>query len=119
MGKTDFFTLRVYGVIKGFPKEEVCSLMSRHEKAVSSIPADITKGCRWDSQPDFVKPLHIAPGSANEAEYHLILSNDLTYFNSRDLEVLCKLVNEIKAMLITLSGKPGHLNKPRRLLLNT
>jgi four helix bundle protein len=103
--KAHEFTLRVYEVTKTFPKEEIYSLTNQLRRASSSIPANIAEGCGKNSQPDFANFLNIALGSANEAEYHLILSKDLKYLKEDNYEELCKTINDIKAMLIALIAK--------------
>jgi four helix bundle protein len=103
--KGHLFTLKVYDVTKLFPKEEIYSLTNQIRRAASSIPANIAKGCGKNSQNEFAHFLNIALGSANEAEYFLILSKDLGYLNQGNFELLFQTVNEIKAMLISLIGK--------------
>ncbi len=75
--KGHLFTLKVYDVTKLFPKEEIYSLTNQIRRAASSIPANIAEGCGKNSQNEFAHFLNIALGSANEAEYFLILSKDL------------------------------------------
>ncbi len=99
------FTLKVYEVTKYFPKEELYSLTNQLRRAASSIPANIAEGCGKNSNPDFGKFLNIALGSSNEAEYYLILSKDLNYLNEQNFDDLSKIINEIKAMLISLIAK--------------
>jgi four helix bundle protein len=104
-GKAHEFTLSVYEVTKAFPKEEIYSLTNQLRRASSSIPANIAEGCGKNSQPDFANFLNIALGSANEAEYYLLLSKDLKYLKEESYIDLFKLINEIKAMLIALITK--------------
>jgi four helix bundle protein len=101
-GKDHLFTLNIYEATKQFPKEETYSLTSQLRRAASSIPANIAEGCGKNSQLDFAKFLNIALGSANEAEYFLILAKDLNYIRPVDVEILISLINEVKAMLIAL-----------------
>lgn len=103
--KGHLFTLKVYDVTKLFPKEEIYSLTNQIRRAASSIPSNIAEGCGKNSQNEFAHFLNIALGSANEAEYFLILSKDLEYLNQKNFELLLQAVNEIKAMLISLIGK--------------
>ena len=103
--KAHQFTLKVYETTKLFPKEEIYSLTSQLRRASASIPANIAEGCGKNSQLNFANFLNIALGSANEAEYYLILSKDLKYLNAEDFEELLKTINEVKAMLIALNVK--------------
>jgi four helix bundle protein len=94
---------------KDFPREELYGLTSQIRRAASSIPANIAEGCGKRTRNDFAHHLNIALGSANEAEYFLILSRDLKYLKQELFEILFKIINEVKGMLISLIGKvrPG------------
>lgn len=110
-GKAHHFTLKVYEVSKSFPKDELYSLTNQLRRAASSIPANIAEGCGKNSQSEFAHFLNISLGSANEAEYFLILSKDLNYLNTDDFTKLSVSINEIKAMLITLINKVREASK--------
>jgi len=103
--KAHQFTLKVYGVTKSFPKEELYSLTSQLRRAASSIPANIAEGCGKNSKHELAHHLNISLGSANEAEYFLILSKDLLYLEVISFEELFHLINEVKGMLIALINK--------------
>jgi four helix bundle protein len=103
--KAHEFTMKVYEVSKQFPREEIYSLTNQLRRAASSVPANIAEGCGRQTSGDLARHLNIALGSANEAEYFLILAKDLNYLNEENYNVLFLLINEIKAMLITLINK--------------
>ena len=103
--KAHLFTLRVYEVSKRFPKEEIYSLTNQLRRAAASIPANIAEGCGKKGQNELAHFLNIALGSSNEAEYFLLLSKDLNYLTIDDHDKLHFLINEVKAMLISLIGK--------------
>ena len=103
--KAHEFTLKVYEITKIFPKEEVYGLVSQLRRAASSIPANMAEGCGKNTQAELAHYLNISLGSANEAEYFLILSKDLKYVKEDVFSSLFSMVNEVKAMLITLIGK--------------
>ncbi|WP_462254705.1 four helix bundle protein [Ferruginibacter sp.] len=103
--KAHRFTLEVYQVSAAFPKTETYGLTSQLRRAASSIAANIAEGCGKNSKLDFANYLNISLGSSNEAEYFILLSKDLNYITSENYEILTKLVNEIKAMLIALIAK--------------
>ncbi len=77
--KAHHFTLQVYEASKLFPKDELYSLTNQLKRAAASIPANIAEGCGKNTQNEFAHYLNISLGSANEAEYFLILSKDLNY----------------------------------------
>jgi four helix bundle protein len=99
------FTFQVYECTRAFPKEELYSLTNQLRRSSSSIPANIAEGCGKSSNPDFANFLNIARGSANESEYYLILSKDLSYLKEEIFEKLYNLINEVKGMLIALINK--------------
>jgi four helix bundle protein len=99
------FTLKIYEVTIHFPKEEIYSLTNQLRRAAYSIPSNIAEGCGKKSQLDFANFLNIALGSANEAEYFILLAKDLSYLNTENYTTLFSDINEIKAMLIGLINK--------------
>ena len=107
-GKAYQFSLMIYEVTKLFPKEEVYGLTSQTRRAAVSIAANIAEGCGKNTNPDFAKFLNIALGSSNESEYFILLAKDLTYLSDEKYETLSVLINEIKAMLISLIARVRH-----------
>ncbi len=103
--KSHDFTLKVYETTKSFLKEELYILTSQLRRAAASIPANIAEGCGKNSNAELAHFLNIALGSANEAEYFLILSKDLHYLSAIHFDEVFKLVNEVKGMLISLISK--------------
>ena len=103
--KAHLFTLSIYNVTKSFPKEEMYSLTNQLRRAASSLPANIAEGCGKNSKADLANFLNISLGSANEAEYFLILSKDLNYLPLLLFNELNDTINQIKAMLISLFQK--------------
>jgi len=103
--KAHQLTLNVYKESKHFPKEELYSLTNQLRRASSSIPANIAEGCGKNTSGDFANFLNIALGSANEAEYFILLSKDLEYLSAEKYDTLSNQINEIKAMLISLISK--------------
>lgn len=98
-------TLDIYKESKPFPKEELYSLTSQLRRASTSIPANIAEGCGKNTPADLANFLNIALGSANEAEYFLLLAKDLGYLAYDRYEFLFNEINEVKAMLISLINK--------------
>ncbi len=98
-------TLKVYGVSKSFPKEEVFGLTSQIRRSASSIPCNIAEGCGRYTSKDFANFLQIALGSANETDYLLLLAKDLNYLSENDFINLQEKINKIRAMNINLLEK--------------
>ena len=103
--KAHYFTLQVYKLSEAFPKTETYGLTNQLRRASSSIAANIAEGCGKNTKADFANFLNILLGSANEAEYFILLVKDLNYLSFKNFEELSKLINEIKAMLIVLISK--------------
>ncbi|MDX4975373.1 four helix bundle protein [Myroides odoratimimus] len=70
-GKDQLLVKNIYGIIKGFLKEELFGLISQLRRASSFIPTNIAEGCGRGSEADFKRSLQIALGSASESEYLL------------------------------------------------
>ncbi len=92
-------TLAVYKATVAFPREELYGLTSQVRRSCAAMPANIAEGCgRW-SNADLARFLQIAPGSASELEYHLLLTRDLSFLEEPEHERLTREVKEIKRML--------------------
>jgi four helix bundle protein len=74
-------------------------------RAASSIPANIAEGCGRRGNAELHRFLQMAMGSANELEYHLLLSKDLEYLKVEDHQRLQPQVEEVKRMLASLIRK--------------
>ena len=103
--KSREFCSALYAATAKFPMEEKYGLTNQLRRASVSIPSNIAEGCGRNSQMEFAHFLNIAMGSANESEYHLILSKDLLFLKEEDYSTLFTLINEIKGMLIALIAK--------------
>jgi len=97
--KSHTLVLEVYSLTKSFPKDELYGLTNQIRRAATSIPTNIAEGCGRDSNPDFLRFLYIAMGSASELEYLLQLANDLEYFNNENYQELNMKTTEIRRML--------------------
>lgn len=116
--KAHLLTIEVYKATQSFPKEEIYSLTNQLRRACYSIPSNIAEGCGKKTQLDLANFLQIALGSANEAEYFLLLSKDLNYINNEAYVVLDKAINEIKAMLIGLISKVRTSTSEKHITFN-
>lgn len=103
--KAHQFTLMIYEVTRSFPKDELYGLTSQIRRSAFSIPSNIAEGCGKHTKPDFGNYLNIALGSANESEYFILLAKDISFISVEQFELLPKMINEIKAMLISLIAK--------------
>lgn len=94
--------LRVCHETQAFPKDEAYGLTAQVRRSASSIPSNVAEGCDRDTQPDLLRFLRIAMGSANELEYQLLPARDLAYLTEQTHVELADAINEIKRMLAAL-----------------
>jgi four helix bundle protein len=103
--KAHALVLACYDATKPFPREEIFGLVSQIRRAASSIPANIAEGCGRRGNAELHRFLQMAMGSANELEYHLLLSKDLGYLKVENHQRLQPQVEEVKRMLASLIRK--------------
>ena len=96
------FVLSADRALRGFPAEERFALTSQTRRALISIPANIAEGRSRMSERSFAAFLDIAGSSAAEADYLLLLANDLGYLAPVEYEPLGLDIAEIRRMLNTL-----------------
>ena len=72
-------TLQVCRVTNGFPREELYGLTSQARRCSASIAANIAEGCGRRGNGEFHRFPQIAPGSASELDYQLLLARDLGF----------------------------------------
>ena len=84
-----------------FPKEERYELTSQLLRAALSIPLNIVEGCGRYTDKDFTHFLDNSLGSTSETDYCCYASFELCYISEEDYNVVNKLVNEVRAMLIS------------------
>jgi len=101
--KAHDLALEVYRSTKDVPPNERYELTRQIRRSVTSVPTNIAEGCGRDSRGDFSRFLTIAGGSANELEYQLLLSRDLSLLPLGVYKELTNRTREIKRML---SGPP-------------
>jgi len=85
-----------------FPRDEMFELSSQLRRAALSIPLNIVEGCGKGTEKDFARFLNNALGSAHETEYCLFVAYELGYNSQDEYEIANRLVNDVKAMTISL-----------------
>jgi four helix bundle protein len=100
--KAHLFVLAVYRITGTFPNHEVYGLSSQFRRAAISIAANIAEGFRKRNNADKARYYNIAQGSVEECRYYLILSRDLGYCDSLEIN---DLLNEVSKLLEAYSGK--------------
>ena len=97
--KSHLLTIEVYKASATFPASETYGLTSQIRRAPASIPANIAEGCGRETDADLRRFLHIAGGSANELEYHILLAFDLKYIPDDTYSSINNAITEIRRML--------------------
>jgi four helix bundle protein len=103
--KAHKLALACYAITRHFPREEMFGLTSQIRRAGSSIGANIAEGCGRRGNSELHRFLQMAMGSANELEYHFLLSKDLGYLKVDDHNRVHDHVEEVKRMLASLIRK--------------
>jgi four helix bundle protein len=96
--KAHQFVLDLYKSTENFPRSEIYGLTAQFKRAAISIPANIAEGFRKRSKAETHRYLEIAHSSLEECQYYLILTRDLGYVETIELE---KLLTEISRMLFS------------------
>ena len=84
--KAHQLVLLVYKLTEKFPKHEMFGLTSQLRRAMVSVPANVAEGYGAGGKGQFGRYLDIAQGSLSEAEYYLILAQDLSYITPSQYE---------------------------------
>jgi four helix bundle protein len=108
--KSHQLTLDIYKVLPTFPKEEIYGLTSQIKRSSMSIPTNIAEGCGRNSDKDFCRFLYIAFGSANELEYQIFLSIELSFLEKEKGQLILQKIEEVKKMLNGLITKLNNAN---------
>ena len=103
--KAHRFVLMVYKYSSNFPKTEIYGLTSQFRRAAVSIPANIAEGFKKKTKADKGRFFNIAQGSLEECRYYLILTKDLGYGDSEELDrqliEVSKLLEAYTASILT------------------
>ena len=103
--KSHALVLNIYNLTSSFPDLEKFNLVTKINRAATSIPTKIAEGCGRETQKELLRFLYISSGSAHELEYLIILSRDLNYLQSNSAEAILSDIIEIKKMLASLIRK--------------
>lgn len=102
------FVIEVYAITRYFPKEEIYGLTSQLRRAAVSIPSNIAEGAARNTEKEMVQFLHIALGSAAEAETQLIIAQRLEYASD-----IVSLLNRAVTVKKLISGLIRHYKAKR------
>ncbi len=97
--------LRVYELLKKFPKEEQYALCDQLRRAVISVPSNVAEGLGRLSEKEQVRFIEIAYGSLLEVETQLDLACDLRYITEEDLYGVMVLIDREARLLSGLRSR--------------
>ena len=100
--KAHEYALSVYIYTKKFPKEEQFALTSQFRRAAVSIAANIAEGFKKKSNKEKLRLMNIAQASLEECRNYEILSKDLGYGDTVQLNLL---LEEVSRLLTGYMGK--------------
>lgn len=96
---------KVYKLTAGFPEEEKFGLVSQLRRCSVSIPSNIAEGYGRNSDAELHRFLNIARGSSYELETQLIISHELNFISTEQLETLSKQLNNIQGGITNFQKK--------------
>ena len=102
----DQLTMRVYRATAEFPKEERYGLASQLRRAAVSCVSNIVEGSARHSEPDFLRFLDMAIGSAREVEYQISLAERLGFLSSEEIGLKAREVCMVLTGLIQSLRSP-------------
>ncbi|MDD3662577.1 MAG: four helix bundle protein [Candidatus Pacebacteria bacterium] len=76
-------TLCIYKNIESFPECEKFGLSDQLRRSISSVSANIAEGFGRQTAKDKIHFYHIANGSLNETQNHLLVARDLGYLKQK------------------------------------
>jgi four helix bundle protein len=97
--KAHSLTLSVYKASREFPGDEKFGLVAQLRRSCASIATNIVEGFKRQSKKDQAHFLNLAQSSLEETKYHLLLSSDLTYLESKKYQSLAEQADEVGRML--------------------
>jgi len=89
----------VYQATASIPKDEVFGLRQQIRRASVSIPSNIAEGCGRNTDPQLLRHLDIAQGSACELETQCILALDLGFIPKASWLVVEEKIHEVQKMI--------------------
>jgi len=97
------FCVTIYKLTMGFPKSETYGIISQINRAVVSIPSNISEGAGRATSKDFSRFISIALGSSFELETRLIIAFEINYIDKAIFDKLEKELNIIQKKLVNFN----------------
>jgi four helix bundle protein len=112
--KSKTLVLRIYHILKSFPKEEIYGLTAQMKRAAISCASNIAEGNQRKSILDKIRFLGIAQGSLIELDCQLDLALDLHFLSITDYKETLEIINKTGYLLTRFIqselDKKNHIN---------
>lgn len=90
----------IYEELENFPKSELYGLTSQIKRSAVSVPSNIAEGAARNSKAEFARFLNISLGSLAELETQLIISENLSFMNSKKFDEQIVTIRKMIAGLL-------------------
>ena len=97
--------IAMYKLTRGYRRAGFAGLRSQLTDAAGSISTNIVEGCGAPSNKEFARYLAMSIDSANETEYHLLTSRDLSLIEPNDWQKYTAETIEVRKMIYTYRVK--------------
>ena len=95
----------VYELTRQFPKEETYGLMSQMRRCAVLMPSNVAEGFKRYHNKEYKQFLYITLGSSAELETQLIISKNLSYITSVQLDPVIEKLDVLGRMITSLMRK--------------
>jgi len=95
-------TLLAYEIVRHLPDNETYGLGSQIKRAALSVPANIAEGFGRYHYLDRIKFFLNARGSLNELKSHLLIGNELRFFQDAQIERSVRAIDSLSIKLNNL-----------------
>ncbi len=89
----------IYKITKGFPKEEIYSMVDQMRRAAASITANIAEGFGRQTYKEKVQFYYMAKGSLSELKNFILIAKDVGYLSNEDFKLLVEQANIVDQIL--------------------
>lgn len=91
--------IMIYRITKGFPREEMYSLVDQMRRAAASITANIAEGFGRHGYKEKVQFYYLSKGSLSELKNFILIAKDVGYLKKKHLDELVAQANLVDKLL--------------------
>ncbi|MBU1018284.1 four helix bundle protein [Patescibacteria group bacterium] len=91
--------LKIYHILKTFPKEELYGLVTQMKRSAISIASNIAEGNQRRTKKDKIRFLNIAHASLVELDCQLKIALELNFLTNKDYKEALELINKTSFLL--------------------